>query len=339
MKKLVSGFAFYTLSLALTIPVFAQFKKEELSFFERLGVFGEIIRWGMATFIFVVFIFLGFFAGKIMARRFQAKNKYTAHKEVVLLIERATYFTIVILGGVIAFATVGINLTWVLGPVGVGLGFAFKDLFGNIIAGMVILTQQKFKINDIIKINGQFGRISNIEMRTTDILAFDGTNLIIPNADMLTNVIQNYTANPYRRLAFEVGVHYSTPLPYAIETALKAIKTHDSVVNDPTPEVIATGFADSSITLEVRFWIHSTDHFWTVYSGVMQAVKKEFDAAGITIPFPIRTLSFDPYDKNLLQGFNVKPDSNPSYTGYTAENLKSNVEPTTKNSATILPKV
>lgn len=326
MKKLISGFSFCVLSFVLAMPVLAQFNVEEPSMLEKLGVFGEIIRWGLATFIFVAFIFLGFLLGKLVARRFQAKNKYTAHKEVVLLIERATYFTIVILGGVIAFATVGINLTWVLGPIGVGLGFAFKDLFGNIIAGMVILTQQKFKINDIIKINGQFGRISNIEMRTTDILAFDGTNLIIPNADMLTNVVQNYTANTYRRLAFEVGVHYSTPLPYAIETALKAIKTYDAVVTDPAPEVIATGFGDSSITLEVRFWIHSTDRFWTVYSEVMQAVKKEFDAAGITIPFPIRTLSLDPYDKNLLQGFNVKQDLNPSYTGYTAEDLKPNTE-------------
>jgi small conductance mechanosensitive channel len=313
---------------------------EEPGILEKLGVFGEIIRWGIATFIFVSFIFLGFFIAKLTARRFQRKNQYTAHKEVVLLVERATYFTIVILGGVIAFATVGIDLTWVLGPVGVGLGFAFKDLFGNIIAGMVILTQQKFKINDIIKINEKFGRISNIEMRTTEVLGFDGTSLIIPNADMLTNVVQNYTANNYRRLSFEVGVHYSTPLPYAIETALKGVKTHSLVVEDPLPEVVATGFGESSITLEVRFWIESTTRFWVVYSEVMQAVKKEFDAAGITIPFPIRTLSLDPYDKNLLQGFNVTPDLNPSYTGYTAEDLQpTQTDKPQAGSAAVVPPV
>jgi small-conductance mechanosensitive channel len=325
MKKIISHFAFTTLSLFLALPVLAQSNVgNDSSLLERLGIFGEIIKWGIATFIFISFIFLGFFVAKLSARRFQKKNQYTAHKEVVLLIERATYFTIVILGGVIAFATVGINLTWVLGPIGVGLGFAFKDLFGNIIAGMVILTQQKFKINDVIKINDQLGRITNIEMRTTEVQAFDGTNLIIPNADMLTNVVQNFTANTFRRLSIEVGVHYSTPLPYAIETALQALKENNSVVEDPAPEVLTSSFGESSIKLEVRFWIESTTRWWTVRSEIVQGVKKAFDEAGITIPFPITTLSLDPYDKNLLQGFNVTPDLNPSYTGYTAEDLKPN---------------
>ncbi len=325
MKKFITRFGFFAFSLVLALPVFAQYAAEEPSLLEKLGVFGEIIKWGIAIFIFVVFIFLGFFTAKIVARRFQKRNKYTAHKEVVLLVERATYFTIIILGGVIAFATVGVDLTWVLGPIGVGLGFAFKDLFGNIIAGMVLLTQHKFKINDVIRINGQLGRITNIEMRTTDVQAFDGTNLIVPNADMLTNVVQNFTANTYRRISIEVGVHYSTPLPYAIETAMKAMKSNELVIEDPGPEVLTTSFGDSALNLEVRFWIESTTRWWTVKSEIVQAIKTEFDKAGITIPFPITTLSLDPYDKNLLQGFNVTPDLNPSYTGYTANDLRPNV--------------
>jgi len=323
IPKIVSKCAFSALVLFLLAPVaLAQVKTEEPSLLERLGIFGDIVRWGLAIFIFIGFIFLGFFLGKLAAHRFQKRNQYTAHKEVVLLIERATYFTIIILGGVIAFASVGVDLTWVLGPVGVGLGFAFKDLFGNIIAGMVILTQQKFKIEDVIKVNGQLGRITSIEMRTTEVRAFDGTNLIIPNADMLTNTVQNYTANTFRRLSLEVGVHYSTPLPYAIDTALAAVKSHGLVVADPKPEVLTTAFGESSVTLEVRFWIESTARWWSVHSEVVQAIKAGFDEAGITIPFPIRTLSLDPYDKNLLQGFNVKPDANQSYAGYTAEDLK-----------------
>lgn len=323
MKKFFSRLGFLLLSGVLVAPVtLAQINTESPGFLERLGVFGDIAKWFIAIFIFVGFIFLGFLTAKIVTRRFQKRNQYTAHKEVVLLVERATYFTIIILGGVIAFSTVGIDLTWVLGPVGVGLGFAFKDLFGNIIAGMVILTQKKFKIDDVIMVDDRLGRITNIEMRVTEVQAFDGTNLIIPNADMLTNVVQNYTANTYRRLSIEVGVHYSTPLTYAIETALKAVKSHAEVAQDPAPEVLTTSFDDSAITLEVRFWIESTARWWGVHSDLVQRVKTEFDAAGITIPFPIRTLSLDPYDKNLLQGFNVTPDSNPAYTGYTPEDLK-----------------
>ena len=250
MKSFLSRSLFLWLSLTWLAPItWAQVNQDNSTLIERLGVFGQIFKWSLAIFIFVGFVLLAVLVAKVVARRFQQKHQYTAHKEVVLLVERATYFTIIILGGVIAFASVGVDLAWVLGPVGVGLGFAFKDLFGNIIAGMVILTQKKFKIDDVININGQLGRITNIEMRVTEIRSFDGTNLIIPNADMLTNVVQNYTANTHRRLSVEVGVHYSTPLPYAIETALKAVQGHRDVVADPAPEILTTAFEPSNFPI------------------------------------------------------------------------------------------
>ncbi len=286
------------------------------------GVWGEIVKWGIAIFLFLIFIFIAFFAAKIVAGRIMKRRKYEMHKEVILLIERAVFFTIIILGGVIAFSIVGIDLTWVMGPLSLGLGFAFRDLLANIIGGMVILTQKKFKIDDIININGKLGRITNMEMRVTEVQAFDGTSLIIPNADMLTEVVQNLTANSFRRISVQVGVHYSTPLPYAIETALAAVKKHPQVVPEPHPEALTLEFGDSAILIEVRFWIESTVRWWSIQSEVIQYIKQGFDDAGITIPFPIRTLSLDPYDRNLLEAANVKPDFNPAYAGYSAEDLK-----------------
>ncbi len=306
--------------LAIFLGLFGTaFAKEESL---KTSIFTEIARWGLAIFFFVIFILIGWLIAKFVGSRMKKKKKYEVHKEIVILVERAVFFTIIILGGIIAFNLVGVDLTWVLGPLTIGLGFAFKDLFGNLIAGIVILSQKKFKIGDIIQVKKRLGRIVNMDVRTTEIQALNGTNLIIPNSDMLTCVVQNFTANTVRRLTVRVGVHYSTPLPYAIETASNAIKTHPQVVSDPAPEVLTLEFNDSSILLEVRFWVDSSLRWWALQSEMVQAVKQAFDNAGITIPFPIRTMALDPYDRNLLEAANIKPDFNPAYSGYTAEDLK-----------------
>jgi len=297
----------------------------------------EIGRWGLAIFFFIIFVLIGWVVAKFIASRMKKKKKYEVHKEVVLLVERSVFFTILILGAIIAFTVVGVDLTWVLGPLTIGLGFAFKDLFGNLIAGVVILSQKKFKIGDIIQVRDKLGRIIDMDVRTTEVQALNGTNFIVPNSDMLTEIVQNFTSNTVRRLTVRVGVHYSTPLAYAIQTALGAIKTHPQAVSDPAPEVLTLEFNDSSILLEVRFWVDSSLRWWALQSEMVQAVKHAFDNAGITIPFPIRTMALDPYDRNLLEAAHVKPDFNPAYSGYTAddlrpENLNQNVS-SKKNSA------
>ena len=290
---------------------------EEVSLWDQFGIFGTILQWSMAFVLFGVSIVLAFFVAKFVARRIRKKNRYQVHQEVLLLVERSVFFGVVIVFGSIGLALLGVDLTWVLGPLSVGLGFALKDFLGNIIAGVVILTQQKFKIDDIIKVGDNFGRIINIDMRTTDIQTFDGINLVVPNYDMLTHVVKNYTTNTFRRIKVVVGVHYATDLAMAIETATNAVKANKSVVVEPSPEVIATEFSDSAILLEVRFWIESTNKWWQVQSTVIQQIKIAFDKAGITIPFPIRTISLDSHDQNLLKSLHVDPNNpnNPSAVG------------------------
>lgn len=289
----------------------------ETTLWDRLGIFGDLLQWSGLLFAFALSIVLAFFVAKYVASRVRKKNKYQVHQEVLLLIERSVFFGVIVVCASIALALLGVDLTWVLGPLSVGLGFALKDVLGNIIAGVVILSQQKFKIGDIIRMGEHFGKIVNIDMRTTDVQTFDGLNLVIPNYDMLTNVIKNYTSNTFRRITVEVGVHYSTNLAMAIETATNAVKSNKLVVSEPNPEVIAREFSDSAILLEVRFWIESTHRWWQIQSEVIQQVKSAFDQVGITIPFPIRTISLDSHDQNLLKSLHIdtKNPNNPSAVG------------------------
>jgi len=187
-----------------------------------------------------------------------------------------------------------------------GIGFAFKDLLANFIAGVVILTQHKFKIGDVIRLNSNLGTVIEIESRTTQMKTFDGIMLIIPNSEMLTSTVENLSAEEFRRFSFQVGVHYDTPLDKATQITLASISSHNEVVPSPEPVVIVTEFGDSAIMLQVRFWIEMTaSKWWQVQSELMQQLKKDYDKAGISIPFPMRTLTLDPYDAKLSKALNL----------------------------------
>jgi len=297
------------------IPVAFAAKKivEEDTISGLRDVFASLGLWGIAFLVFIIFIFIGIVLKKLVGVGMNRRYKYSMQQELIILTERVVLFMIILIGFMIALSIAQVEIGWVLGPISMGLGFAFKDVLANIIAGVVILTQKKFKIGDMIRIEDRIGKIEVIDMRTTEIRALDGTNLIIPNSDLLTNVVRNYTANSFRRISFEVGVHYSTPLDKSIELTRAVTQNHPGVVADPSVAVIATNFGDSAITLEVRFWIESTDNWVLIRSQVIQKVKIAFDSAGIVIPFPIRTLSLDEYDKNILKGFNLKAPQERSY--------------------------
>ncbi len=276
---------------------------------EKAGFFSELLGhfwiWFLAIIIFLSSFFIAAIVKKIVMYRIRKSHSIGMHEEVLLLLERSIYFGVMIVVMVISFQVIGVDLTWVLGAMSFGLGFAFKDILSNFIGGIVILTQQKLKIGDLIKVGSKIGRITTIDARTTQIKALDGTEVIIPNSDMVTDVVQNFTANEFRRISLEVGVHYSTPLDKAVKVTLNAVKKNELVIAEPKSEVLCKRFDDSAILLEVRFWIESTDNWWNIKSQIIQQIKSDFDEIGITIPFPIRTLSLDPYDKNMKKALNL----------------------------------
>ena len=272
---------------------FAQTESEEATSTSILDFFGIFGLWFVAFLVFVASFFVASLVSKIIVNRIIARAKYEIHEEVIILIERSIYFAIVLVGAIISFNIVGIDFSSILGFLTIGIGFAFKDLLANFIAGVVILTQKKFKIGDLIKTQDRIGKIVEIDVRTTQVKSIDGTQLIIPNADMLTNVVQNFSSNPFRRISMEVHVHLDTPLDQSIEVARAAVAKVSNVVKDPETQILAKEFSDSSILLEVRFWIESTKNWCQVLSEVIQAVRKDFSEKSIKIPYPIRTIDFE----------------------------------------------
>ncbi len=282
---------FFATALAADSNIVTDSKGSFVEFFSTFLT--SLPYWILAGVIFWMSFYIAGIIKKIVVGRIVSKAKYEVPQEGVILIGRVVSACIIVLGGVIGLKIIGIDLGLLLGSIGLGVGFAFKDLLANFIGGVVILTQKKFKIGDLVKINDQFGKIVEIESRTTQIQAFDGTVLIIPNSKILTSVVQNFTANSFRRVSFEIGVHYDTPLEKAIAVALAAVQKNKNIMPKPASQVFINRFDDSSVILQIRFWVESSggqSSWLLVQSEVIQTIKKDFDAAGITIPFPITTL-------------------------------------------------
>jgi len=279
--------------------VFAAEEEAESSYL--LDFFGTFILWIVAIGVFVLFIILAAIIKNIVVNRVMAREKYEVHEEIVVLLGRAVYFSVILTGAVVAFHIVGINFGAILGFLAVGIGFAFKDLLANIIAGVVILTQKKLKIGDLIKINDRIGKITEIDVRTTYLKSLDGTLLVIPNAQLLANIIQNFTANEFRRVSLQVGVHYDTPLEKIISLTLASVKKNESVLQDPETQVLAKEFSDSSIMLEIWFWVESATNWPNVQSELIQQINSDYKKAGVVIPYPIRALTVDGFDRRLTE--------------------------------------
>ena len=256
-----------------------------------LDFLGAAATWAIAIVVFFCFIFLADILKKIAINRIMANSRYEMKEELILLLGRAVYFGALVVGSLIAFNIVGIDIGVIIGFFGLGMGFALKDLLANTIAGVIILTQEKFKIGDLIKIDEKtIGTIIGIDVRTSQVKSIDGTLLIVPNAKFLSNVVQNFSSHPFRRIDLKVSISYDTPIEKAIETTLNSIKKHKSVALEPSSQVIASDFGEYSIELIARFWVGSTDNWIKIKSEVLQQIKTDYEKENINIPFPTRTI-------------------------------------------------
>ncbi|MDP2624662.1 MAG: mechanosensitive ion channel [Candidatus Peregrinibacteria bacterium] len=231
-------------------------------------------------------------------------------QDILVLIGRTTYVAVLAVGITIALSIAGIDLTAVIAAVGFGVGFAMQDLIMNFMAGVLILLNRQFTIGDFIKVNETVGQVVEIQSRATILKALDGTRVIVPNSDLFTNQVTSFTSNPFRRIEVAVGVEYRTDLAHAHQIILEALQEHQKVLRDPAPAIVLDQFADSSINFFVRFWVDSHSGWVGIKSDVIHLIKKHFDAEGIGIPFPIRTLVFDKDTENVVLPTYQIPEQN-----------------------------
>ena len=183
------------------------------------------------------------------------------------------------------FATLGIG--------SVAIGFAFKDILQNLLAGLLLLIRRPYRRGDQIAVNGFEGTVDRIETRATIIRTYDGRQVIIPNSDVYTSSVTVNTAHPNRRDELVVGIGYGDDPEKAIDVFRSAIAKVEGVLSDPAPEVLPVALNDSTVDLKARWWAKSirTEQVH-VRANVILAIFKTAKKHGIDLPFPTQVMLF-----------------------------------------------
>ena len=198
----------------------------------------------------------------------------------------------VVLLGVLLAATIVIpslkpgDLIGGLGVGSVAIGFAFKDILQNWLAGLLILIRQPFQIHDQIEVNGFEGTVERIETRATIIATYDGQRVVVPNSDIYTNAVVVKTAHDRRRSQYDVGIGYGDDLQRAADVMRAAVASVPEVLREPAPEALPWDLAASWVAIRLRWWTESRRaDVVLVHAKVLTAVKLALDEAGIDMPF------------------------------------------------------
>ena len=207
--------------------------------------------------------------------------------------------SIIIVFGVLVALTVTFpsftpaNLISTLGIGGVAIGFAFKDIFQNFLAGLLILITRPFRVGDQIIFDKFEGTVEDIQTRATYIKTYDGRRVIIPNGELYTNSVMVNTAFDKRRWQYDVGIGYGDDIEKARAIMLEVLKDADDVSPDPKADVIVVALADSTVNLRARWWTSSRQADGLKGQDmVLTQTKKRLSAAGIDLPFPTSVMLF-----------------------------------------------
>ena len=240
-----------------------------------------------------------FFGGLVIAGLVKKKLTETLKKrdfdvELTLVLGQVTRWTLIGLFTMSALRQVNFDLTAFLaglGFVGFTVGFALQDVSKNFFAGLLLLLEQPFELGESIEVNGISGTVESVKLRATIIKTFDGKLVSVPNGDVFTNAITNYSRADRRRVSFSVGVAYGSNMEEVRRVAVETLRKIEGVLEDPAPEISFNNFGGSTLDFTTYFWVD------TDITGVrgatdraIVALEGRFNEAGIEMPFPTRDL-------------------------------------------------
>ncbi|BAZ40460.1 MscS mechanosensitive ion channel [Calothrix sp. NIES-4101] len=250
----------------------------------------------LALFVFIIFLFV---ASRVKALVKRLTRNRRSARNLGLVLGRLAQGIIILLGLFIALSIViptfrAGDLVQLLGISGVAIGFAFRDILQNFLAGILILLTEPFQIDDQIVFKGFEGTVENIETRATTIRTYDGRRIVIPNSELFTNSVTVNTAFDNRRLEYDVGIGYNDDIDLAKRLILEAMYRVDEVLKEPAPDVLVMELAESTVNIRVRWWVHPPRRADNLISRdrVLSAIKKTLVANGIDLPFPTQQILF-----------------------------------------------
>jgi len=230
--------------------------------------------------------------------------KRRMEKGARISIARLVHYFIVVVGFVVAILALGIEitkLTILVSALGVGIGFGLQGIVNNFVSGLILLFEQPVRIGDMIEINNMWAEVKHIGIRSTVVRNLDHADIIIPNADLVSNQVTNWTLGDRQaRLIIAVGVAYGSDVDLVAETLIACALGNTRVSQNPSPQALFLNFGDSTLDFELRVFVPASMRI-TIRSELHKEIDKRFREKDITIAFPQRDLHLPGLDTEKVQ--------------------------------------
>jgi small-conductance mechanosensitive channel len=246
--------------------------------------------------VFLVFYLISALVASSIRR---VSDRYGRQRNLGIVLGRLTQWLVLLIGLLVTAVVIFPNFTPTrmlefLGIGSVAIGFAFRDILQNFLAGILLLLTEPFRIGDQIIVDNYEGTVIDIQTRATMIRTYDGRRVVIPNADLFVNSVTVNTAHTSRRLEYILGIGYGDDVEEAKRLVHSALAACTTVMPDPKPEVLLTELAPSSVNLRVRWWIEPPRRHDALDSmdEVLTAIKRQMTAHGVDLPYTTYQLLF-----------------------------------------------
>jgi potassium-dependent mechanosensitive channel len=227
-------------------------------------------------------------------------------------ISSMTHYGILLAGLYVALAAAGVDLsklTILVGALGVGIGFGLQNVVNNFISGLILLFERPVQVGDTVDVGDMLGRVKRIGIRSSTLRTFTGSEVIVPNSDLISNRVTNWTlSDPIRRVDISIGVAYGTEPERVLAILRDIANAHEKVQKSPAPEALFRGFGNSSLDFEIRVWLHFDD-WYSVHSEINVAINRALAENNIEIPFPQRDLHLRSVDDSVSTKFGSSPSN------------------------------
>jgi small conductance mechanosensitive channel len=284
------------------------------SLLSRLQEYFDPERWGallaeglVEIIIAAVVLIVFYLIWRVLKRMVLSRLKRHMDKTNAAFAETALKFTILGFGLLAALSAVGIQTTAVLASLGVvslTIGFALRDTLSNIISGFLIYLDRPFTIGDLVEVDGKYGRVDQISLRTTRIVTNDGKMLAVPNAEVMNKTVVSYTNFPNLRLDIAVTVAVTEDLDRARKILLSQVQDDPNFLTDPPPSVVVTQLNDYNVALELRTWLKDERQHLQKRFELREKVFKALTAARVEMPFETIQLVLQPVAVKIHDSMN-----------------------------------
>ncbi|MGC1411524.1 MAG: mechanosensitive ion channel domain-containing protein [Acetobacteraceae bacterium] len=242
-----------------------------------------------------IFVWIANVLSRLIDQRLRVFGPLTPAVQV--LAAKLVRMTLLTLAVVLALGSIGIDLTAFAvfsGAIGVGVGFGLQKVVSNLVSGVILLLDRSIKPGDVIEIDGTYGSVIALNARYASVQTRDGKEYLIPNEDLITQRVTNWSfSSDLIRMHVKVGISYQSDPHEAIKLAVAAAVDVPRVLREPAPNCLLVAFGDSTVDLELRFWISDPANGTTnVRSEVMLNLWDLYQAHGIELPYPQREVTF-----------------------------------------------